>query len=1102
MAACHSCGADLPGGARFCASCGAPVAGELTDERKIVTVLFADLVGSTATGSVTDPEEFGAAIRPRLAQMREALDHYGGTIEKYIGDAVMAVFGAPVVREDDPERAVRAALAIREALGDAVRVAVNTGEVVVSLGARADRGEELVLGDVVNTAFRIEEATPDGAIMVGEATYRATSGAIVYGERQLIEAKGKPQPVPVWQAIEARSTDRSATRGAPLSPLVGRTDELTLILKALTRAARQRAVQLVTLVGPPGIGKSRLLSEVEWALEEIDAGWTWRRGRCLPYGGDGAYAALEEIVKVEAGIDERDDAAGVGEKLRASVGSSVAEAGEAEWVESQLRRLVGLEGAARERRDETFSAWRTYLEALSDRGPLVLAIEDLHWADEELLEFIEHVADWSRDAPLLLLCTARPELSEQRPSWGGHGNSLTITLPPLGAEETVALISSLLPQPAVPDELREALLARADGNPLYAEEFVRMLVDRELLEPGNHWGSREAELPMPQSVHGIIAARLDALSGEEKRLLQAAAVVGRAFWPDAVAAVASIEAGAAAPILQGLERRGLIRGHRASTVAGQSEYSFRHALVREVAYAQIPRARRGESHLRAAAWAESLGRPDDHAETIAAHYLAGLEFARGMGTDVSGRVAAARSALRRAGDRSHAVHAYGAAAKFLGAALELAPPEDEQPLLLLSYAKALSRTAAPDEALVSRARDDLLARGDVERAVECQVILSELLWRQGQREAAFAQAQQAVQLLEARPASYAKAHALNTLAGLRIRADQPDAAIEAAEAVMELAAELGLDDLRASALNRIGVARAATGDRSGLDDLEQSIEIAERANSPESVRGYFNLGGILANLGDLHRAAAMYAEGRRGAERFGDAAWLEYFEAERVYEDFWSGDWDAALALAEQLIDRADNGTSPRSVLDGCLVRGWISLARGDIAQASADADRALEFGLRAGDPQNLYPALAFRARTCLETAQTSEASGHVDELLRRLRGQSSFPSFWAVEAAIVLAALGRGGELAEAAAQAPPTRWLEAANAYAAGQPLQAAELCAAIGALPDEAHMRSVAAAVLAADGRETEAADQLGRALDFYQRVDATAYLERARRGRVPA
>ena len=382
MAVCRSCGAELSAAARFCASCGAPVAAPVGDERKVVTVLFADLVGSTATGSERDPEEFGAAVRPHLARMRDVLERHGGTIEKYIGDAVMAVFGAPVVREDDPERAVRAALAIRDALKDAVRVAVNTGEVVVSVGARAERGEEIVLGDVVNTAFRIEEATPEGGVMVGEATYRATRSVINYGERRLIKAKGKPDPVPVWDALRARSTVRAPAERGQLASLVGRTDELTLMLNALTRSTRNQTVQLVP-IGVPGIGKSRLVWELQRALEDSPENWVWRQGRCLPYGDGVAYWALDEIVKAEVQISETDDEVAASEKLRASVRDRLADPSEAAWIESHLRPLVGLESAAAgERRDEAFSAWRRYVEALSERAPLVLVFEDLHWGDE------------------------------------------------------------------------------------------------------------------------------------------------------------------------------------------------------------------------------------------------------------------------------------------------------------------------------------------------------------------------------------------------------------------------------------------------------------------------------------------------------------------------------------------------------------------------------------------------------------------------------------------------------------------------------------------------------------------------------------------------
>jgi class 3 adenylate cyclase/tetratricopeptide (TPR) repeat protein len=1097
MAVCRLCDAELPAAARFCASCGAQVAGHVGDERKVVTVLFADLVGSTATGSDSDPEEFGAAVRPQLARMREALERHGGTIEKYIGDAVMAVFGAPVAREDDPERAVRAALAIRDALGDAVRVAVNTGEAVVSVGARAERGEEIVLGDVVNTAFRIEEATPKGAVTVGEATYRATSAAIAYGERREIDAKGKPDPVPVWEALRARSTVRAPLGRAPLASLVGREDELTLILNALTRSTRNQTVQLLTLIGVPGIGKSRLVWELQRALEDAPESWAWLRGHCLPYGDGVAYWALGEIVKAAARISETDNAAVAGEKLGASVRDHLSDPSEAAWVEAHLRPLLGLESAAAgETRDEAFSAWRRYIEALAERAPLVLVFEDLHWADEGLLDFIEHVADWSREAPLVLLCTARPDLKERRAGWGGHGDALTITLPPLTREETTQLLSLLLSQSAVPDELRETLLVRAEGNPLYAEEFVRMLVDRELLVHGaDGWKLSESELPMPESVQGIIASRLDALAPEEKTQVQAAAVVGRTFWPDALAEVISTGLDEVERILHGLDRRELFRRHRASDVGGRTEYSFRHALVRDVAYAQIPRARRADNHLLAAQWAESLGRPDDHAETVAHHYLAALEYVRGAGGDVGPFAERARTALRRAGDHALALNAYAAAARFFAGALELSPPDDDRPGLLFSYGKALARTAEPDEDVLVQARDSLLAAGDAERAAECQVILGELLWRRGERDSAFGQLHEAVALLEGRPPSYSKAYVLSALAGFRIRADEAEPALDAARAAMAIAEELGLDDLRADALNRIGFARTMTGDRGGLGDLERSIEIAEQSNSPESIRGYFNLGSIVANLGDVRRAAELHAKGHRVAERFGDAAWAEYFEAEQVYQHYWSGEWGAALPLAEHLIARAERGTSRRLELDGCLVRGWIALARGDLVQATGDADRAHDFSRQAGDPQNLYPALALQARTYLATGRPNDAAACVHELLDLLRERPSFPSFWVMDVAVVLAELGRGGELTEASARAPETRWLEAANAYVTGEPERAADLCAAIGALPEEAYARVEAAGAALADGRRSDAEDQLNRALVFYRRVGATSFCRRA-------
>ena len=1067
MAVCRSCGGELTPAARFCASCGARVAGDVTDERKVVTVLFADIVGSTATGSEQDPEAFGAAIRPQLALMSEALESHGGTIEKYIGDSVVAVFGAPQTHEDDPERAVRAGLAIVDALGESARVAVNTGEAVVVIGARAERGDEIVLGDVVNTAYRIEEATPDGAVLVGEATYRATRDAIDYGDSRSIEAKGKPEPVPVWEALKARSTVPAASERAPQTPLVGREEELTLILNTLARSKRHQTVQVVTLVGVPGIGKSRLVWELHQAVEETPERVRWHRGRCLPYGEGVAYWALEEIVKSATGILETDDAAAAHEKLRAGVRRVIADESEAAWIEGHLRPLLALGiPEAGETRDEAFSAWRQCVEAMARRAPLILVFEDLHWADEGLLDFIEYLADWSRDAPLLLVCTARPDLLERRSGWGGHGNALTITLPPLTGEETAELLSLLLHRSVVPESLRETLVARAAGNPLYAEEFVRMLVDRGLLAlEADGWKLRASDVPMPESVQGIIASRLDALGPEEKGLVQAAAVVGRTFWPDALAAVGAVDRAEVDRRLRGLDRRGLFRRYRAAPGA-ESEYVFHHALVRDVAYGQIPRARRGEKHLLAAQWVESLGRPQDHAETAAHHYLAALEYVRAVGGDVQPFAERARTALRRAGQRALALNAFDASARFFAGALELSPSDDERPGLLFSYGKARSQTAAPDEHLLVQARDAMLEAGDAERAAESQVILGELLWRRGRRDQAFAHVREAVSMLEGQTSTYAKACAFSTLAQFLIRGDEAEAAVAAARTAMTIAEELGLDDLRADALITIGLARVTTGDLGGLEDLERSVAIAEEANSPLSIRGYLNLGSMLANLGDLRRAAALYAQGQRLAERFGDAAWSVWLEVERLYEEYWSGEWDAAWALAEQFLARAERGQSERLEVDACLVRGWIALARGDVALALADAKRALDFSREAADPQNLYPALALRARMLAAAGRQNEAGEHADELLHLMREQPSLPSFWVMDLAIVLDELGRGEELAEAAADGPSTRWLEAAAAYVAGDPGRAADLCAEIGALPEEAYCRG-AEALLAAEG-----------------------------------
>ena len=395
------------------------------EERKLVSVLFVDLVDFTARSDLADPEDVRAALRPFHVAAKRETERFGGTVEKFIGDAVMAVFGAPVAHEDDPERAVRAALAIRDWIADEgaelqVRMAVNTGVALVSVDSRPQEGEAIATGDVVNTAQRLEAAAPVNGILVSEQTYRATRDAIDYRLAPPVEAKGKAQPIPVWEVVGGRARSGVDLLREPRTPLVGRKREIDLLHSALARAREERSPQLVTLVGVPGIGKSRLVFELSKALDEDRELISWRQGRCLPYGDGVSFWALGEIVKAQAGILESDNLEQAGHKLHRAVLEVLGEDQDARWVEQHLRALVGAgtDLTPGEASGEAFAAWRRFIEELADLRPLVLVLEDLHWADEALLDFVDELPDRVRDAPLLILCAARPELLERRPGWG------------------------------------------------------------------------------------------------------------------------------------------------------------------------------------------------------------------------------------------------------------------------------------------------------------------------------------------------------------------------------------------------------------------------------------------------------------------------------------------------------------------------------------------------------------------------------------------------------------------------------------------------------------------------------------------------------------
>jgi class 3 adenylate cyclase/tetratricopeptide (TPR) repeat protein len=1112
MVACQRCGEQNPGHARFCLGCGSALEGEAAparEERKVVTVLFVDLVGFTSRAERLDPEDVRALLHPYWERVRVELQRRGGTVEKFIGDAVMALFGAPVAHEDDPERAVRSAFAIQNAIGElndeqglqlSVRIAVATGEAVIDLRARPEAGHGMAAGDILNTGFRLAEAAPVDGILVDESTYRATQDAIEFRAADPVHAKGKADPLLVWEAIAPRARFGEDDVLRPLVPLVNRHDELTQLLDAFERTRTRRAAHLANVVGVPGIGKSRLVLEVASELDGRPELVFWRQGRSLPYGEETPFWALAEIVKAHAGIVRTDDPAATERKLRRALGQALPEAADAAWVEGHMRPLVGLprdENGSGDRRREEFAAWRRFFEGLARQSPLVLVFEDIHWADEGLLEFIDHLAAWVTDVPLLIVCTARAAIFERHPRWGrGHAGSVLVSLGPLGDEETATLMGKVLGDAALPSQVADHVLARADGNPLYAQEYARMLVDRGILRR-EHEGAQlelQQELPVPESVQGVIAGRIDTLPPEEKELLQAASVLGRNFWLGALAVLTGLPHYVVDERLASLERKEFLRRELRSPVAGEDQYAFHHVLVRDIAYSQMPRAVRAEKHGRAAEWLDTLKSDRaDLAETVAHHYERALAFARAAGTDTPELADRARVALRAAADRAMALNGWSSARRLYEEALALWPPGAERARLLVQCGKAALRADGVGAELFEEALESL-EPSDRELAAEAVIALGELAFRQGDRDGAFGRFEAARALVAGTDDTASKAWVLSTLSRFHSIALEPEPAIETGREALDLAERLGLPEVRAHALNNIGWARVALGDRGGLDDLEQSLAVAVERSSPEIVRASLNLGTALAHFGDLGGTFAVHAEGRRAAERFGDPAGMQWFAAERLWELYWRGSWDEALTLADALLAEVEAG-SPRSYSEPAarLARGWIELARGRSEEALADVTVLCDFARDAKYLQIMLPALALRARVLAAADREDKAWQDVDELLRLWEESGiGIGAYWTADLAFAVNRLGRADALVAPLATVPETPWVQAARSVCDGSFAEAAGLYAQIGTLPDEALARLYEAERLVEAGDRDAAARELGIALAFYRRAGADRYV----------
>jgi class 3 adenylate cyclase/tetratricopeptide (TPR) repeat protein len=996
MVTCPACGKENPDGFRFCGLCGAAIvapAASVAKERKVVSVLFCDLVGFTAASESADPEEVQARVAPYHARTRKRIEAFGGTVEKFIGDAVMAVFGAPVAHEDDAERAVRAGLAILQEIEElngadttldlSVRIGVNTGEAIVLLDARPEQGEAMVTGDVVNTAARIQSAAPVDGVAVGGGTFRATERVFEYEPLEAASAKGKAEPVAMWQALAAVARFGSDVIRSLTTPLVGRETDLALLRGLFDKTVRDTEVQLVTVVGEPGVGKSRLVAELFAYIEEVPELVTWRQGRCLPYGDGISFWALGDIVKAHAGIYESDSA----EQASAKLDALLAETEERPWLRARLLPLLGVESGQPPSREESFTAWRRFLEGIADHGPLVLVVEDIHWADEALLAFLEHLADWAQGVPLLVICTARPELYERHPSWGaGLANQTAIRLGPLSDLDTAKLVSALLEQAVLPAETQQLLLERAGGNPLYAEEFVRMLRDRDLLD--EHGDLRaDAAFPFPDSIQSLIAARLDTLPADRKQLLQEAAVMGKVFWAGSVSVMGGRDPYVVEAALHELARRELVRPSRQSSMEGEAEYGFWHLLVRDVAYGQIPRAQRTARHLKAAEWLESKAgeRVEDLAEVLAYHTAEALDLAQATGD--TGLVAEITPPARRyallAGERASGLDS-NKAMRLLDRALQLTAEDDPERAMVLTRWAILAREV--DQArnglkAVTQAVDLARAHGDLETLAAALLGLGQTEQVVGES-GAQGRIEEAVAVLEPLPHGRALVEALALLASAQMMAGAYREAIETADRALALASQLG-QAIPAQALSARGSSRCSLGDAGGLMDGREAIarHIAAGTGGPAALV-YNNL-GIDTFLFDGPRAAlAVLDEGEAFATERGLRQAVNVMRASRMSLLPLAGRLDDAVHAADQLLPALEESGD---LLNQCAAAAFKTLALAEQGYLDVEnAERTLAELRRIGLFEYLVDGLAAAAHTRLAVGDASGALQLVQELLDR----------------------------------------------------------------------------------------------------------------------
>lgn len=1034
------------------------------DERRVVSILAAEL----ATSEDADVEDADAMLQVAWDVVEREVVRASGLVFASGGESIRAIFGVPTAHEDDPERAVRAALAMQSALeqihnplsvGVHVRVGVTTGEALVSMAYPTSAGG-VPRGDVVSLAARLLTAAPLGGILVGDSTRGLTDRSIRYGQQRDIRVPGRAEPVAVWQALGPRSLQPESHRDDD-RPLVGRDQEITQLVATLGRSRRDPATQLVTIVGAPGIGKTRLVRELSRYVDAMPDLIRWRAGGSLAYGEPGPFWAIGEMVKAEAGILESDMAQSAAEKVEEAVNAVVSDPRDRDWVLLHLRPLVGLESiesvAADGRGIEQLAAWRHWFEALAEDAPTILVFEDLHSADGALLDFIDLLAERAGAVPMLILCTARPELLEERPDWsGGKANAQTILLGPLSQEDTTSFVRDLLGDALLAPDTQSALLARAEGNPLYAQEYVRMLLDQNLLvTDAGVWRLVAEPTRLPDSLQAIVAARLDTLTPEERRVVQDIAVIGRTAWLGAVTYLSGMGDDVVGEHLHTLERRQILRRARRSMVAGEIEVSFVHALTQDVAYRQIPRLQRADRHESAAEWLERLaGGRDDKAEMLAHHYLRALLLAQEAGVSTRRLVPRTRAALVEAGHQSTAVNAHAAAERHLAAALNLTASErPPPPELLLDHAAAAYRSGNADESILTAALEAQERTHRWAAAAEACLLLShwlELYKGDGH----------ASRLMTARGTSYAARCAYTPAASLLaarqafqlfVSTHSVDARAFTKDAITR-AERAG--DMRGRALLLMwhGSARVEAGEVEGIAEMREAAATLANHGDQKTPPAYFNLAEAWTRLGQLRSAREVRLQARNWADRLGQAYQIGFTMAGQADDCYHAGDWDEALALSES----AAHHGSAHVAASARWTRGRILLRRGQAGLAGKDATSMLEYGRRSANDQLVFSGLTLAALVCDTTGALTEQNDACGEFYERWHSAGG-----------VLAAADSLAELAflddwrsrtlDAARLLPDvSRWKQAIVAVADHRPDQAAMIYHEMGSVTLETMSR----------------------------------------------